>query len=98
MGTFAAPRPQRYLGLMLLRVQGLTQEADGQFVAVALTETSGRELVPISDEKARAIRVEFERELPRIAASAAAGFPVPEAIPVEVDDQPSAVDPQQTCP
>jgi hypothetical protein len=79
---------------MLLRVQGLAREADGQFVAAALTETNGHELVPISDEKAQAIRVEFERELPRIAASAAAGFPVPEAIPVEIDERPSAGDGQ----
>jgi len=95
--SIAAPPRQRYLGLMLLRVQGLIQEGDGQFVAVALGETSGRELVSISDEKAHAIRVEFERELPRITASAAAGFPVPEAIPIEIHE-PSAELGQQICP
>lgn len=81
---------------MLLRVRGLTR-ANGQFVAVALNDENGRELVPISDEKAREIQVEFERELPRIEAAAAADFPVPVAIPVEVDE-PSSDTGQQNCP
>ena len=83
---------------MLLRVQDLAREPSGQFVAVALNGTNGRELVPVSDEKAQAIRVEFERALPQIAAAAAAGFPVPEAIPVEMGEQPSAEGGQQICP
>jgi hypothetical protein len=81
---------------MLLRVQGLNREADGQFIAIALTETNGYEIVRVSDEEAHAIRVEFERELPRIAASATAGFPVPEAIPIEIGE-PSGEGGQETC-
>lgn len=70
---------------MLLRVQSLTHTPSQDF-AVALNEHNGRELVPISPEKAWEIHVEFERELPRFEAAAAAGFPVPDSIPIELGD------------
>jgi hypothetical protein len=96
--TEPEPYEQRYLGSILLRIQSLTKEADGQFAAVALTETNGHEIVQISDREARSIQIEFESELPRIAASAAVGFPVPDAIPFEIGERPSAEGGQQTCP
>jgi hypothetical protein len=71
---------------MLLRVQNLTR-ANGQFAVVALTDRNGRELVPVSEEEAQKIQVEFERASPQIEAAAAAGFPVPEAIGFEVEDR-----------
>ena len=70
---------------MLLRVQQLTQ-VNGQASAVALNERNGRELVRVSPKKAWQIHVEFERELPRFETTAAAGFPVPDSIPIELDD------------
>lgn len=70
---------------MLLRVQNLTCTAE-QFYAVALNEWNGRELVAVSPEEAWGIHVEFERELPRIEAAAAAGFPVPDYLPFEIED------------
>src|SRR6476646_10740060 len=77
-------------------------EARGQslrstFAAIALTEANGHEIVQISDVEARSIQIEFERELSRIAASAAVGFPVPDAIP-GMGARPSAERGQQTCP
>jgi hypothetical protein len=42
--------------------------------------------------------IEFDRELPRIAASAAVGFPMADAIPFEIGERPSAEGGQQTCP
>lgn len=70
---------------MLLRVQNLTY-TDEQFYAVTLNGRNGRELVAVSPEKAWEIHVEFERELPRIEAAAAAGLPVPDSIPFEIED------------
>lgn len=69
---------------MLLKVQDLAHTAS-QSYAVALTDQGGRELVPISPKEAWEIHVEFERELPRLEAAAAAGFPVPDSIPIEID-------------
>jgi hypothetical protein len=74
---------------MLLRVQDLRHTAT-QSYAVALTERGSRELVPVSPTKAWEIHVEFEREMPRFEAAAAAGFPVPDSIPFEIDDEPAA--------
>jgi hypothetical protein len=71
---------------MLLRVRELKHEADGQFVAVTLNKGDVR----VSDEDAQTIQVVLERSeaelAPLIATRDNIVFPVPEAIPVEIND------------
>jgi hypothetical protein len=50
-------------------------------------QTNQPRSIPVCTEDANAIAVEFRREWPRIAAAAAAGFPVPDAIPFELRDE-----------
>lgn len=69
---------------MLLRVQELRQQADGQFVAATLNKGE----VPVSANDAETIRIVLERseaELAPLIATRDHIFPVPEAIPVEID-------------
>jgi hypothetical protein len=72
---------------MLLRVRELRQEADGQFVAATLNKGD----VQVSNGDAELIRAVLARssaELRPLIATRDQGIalPVPEAIPVEIDD------------
>jgi hypothetical protein len=75
---------------MLVRVRDLRGSSTGPIAIVLDPETNQERLLPVSCDAATAIRVEFERESPKILAAAAGGFPVPEAIPFELDDDDSA--------
>lgn len=74
---------------MLVRVRDLRESPTGPIAIVLDPETNQERSLPVGADAATAIRVEFERESPKILAAAASGLPVPEAIPFELGDDDS---------
>jgi hypothetical protein len=77
----------RYLDLILLQVRDLRQEADGHFIVATLNKGDVR--VSRGDaELIQRVLARSDAELQPLISTRDSGvvFPVPEAIPVEIDD------------
>jgi hypothetical protein len=74
---------------MLLRVRDLRRERHGHFVAITLNKGD----VPVSDDDAQLIQAVLERsdaELEPLIATRDPIFPMPEAVPVEIENPAAA--------